>query len=72
MPSKGAEIKVQHNLNSDEIIGINIITRNGSQNNKILRSENDFNSQKTLYNWYVDNKYFVLIRPNKVYKEFIR
>lgn len=66
MPSRGQEIKVKHNLDIDDIFGVNVIILNGPKKNKIIRSQVDLISQKVLYNWYVEKTNFVLIRPNNV------
>lgn len=66
MPQKGKELKIQHNLNTENIISVNVIVVNGSSKNLILRSQVDLISQKVLYNWYIDKDHFVLIRPNNV------
>ncbi len=66
MPEKGKEVKLKHELNVDDIIGVNVIIINGTTNSLIIRSQVDLISQKVLYNWYVDKENFVLIRPNNV------
>ena len=66
MPARGQEIKINHNLDVDDIYGVNVIVLNGPKSNKIIRSQVDLISQKVLYNWYVDKNHFVLIRPNNV------
>lgn len=66
MPPKGKELKIKHDLNADNIISVNVIVVNGNSNSQIIRSQVDLISQKVLYNWYVDNHNFVLIRPNNV------
>lgn len=68
MPEKGKEIKIKHNLNVNDIISVNVIVLNGTQNSVIIRSQVDLISQKVLYNWYIDKENFVLIRPNNVNK----
>ncbi len=68
MPQKGKEIKIKHGLDVKNIININVIVLNGSNNNLIIRNQVDLLSQKVLYNWYVDKDNFVLIRPNNVRK----
>ncbi len=66
MPKRGKEIKIKHNLDVKKIISINVIVLNGSNNNIIIRNQVDLLTQKVLYNWYIDNQNFVLIRPNNV------
>ncbi len=66
MPEKGKEVRLKHELNIDDIISVNVIVVNGSTNNLIIRSQIDFISQKSLYNWYIDKENIVLIRPNNV------
>jgi predicted methyltransferase MtxX (methanogen marker protein 4) len=66
MPPKGKELKINHNLNVNDIINVNVIIVNGVSQNLIMRSQVDMMSQKALYNWYIDKEHFVLIRPNNV------
>lgn len=68
MPARGKEIKIKHNFQIDDIVGVTVIVINGPKNNKIIRSQVDLITQKVLYNWYVDKNNFVLIRPNNVYR----
>ena len=68
MPARGKEIKIKHNFQIDDIVGVTVIVVNGPKNNKIIRSQVDLITQKVLYNWYVDKNNFVLIRPNNVYR----
>ena len=70
MPQKGKEIRIKHRLDVKNIININVIVLNGSNNNLIIRSQVDLLTQKVLYNWYVDKEHFVLIRPNNVRNYF--
>jgi len=66
MPHKGQEIKIKHNLDIKKIINVNVIVLNGNKNSIIIRNQVDLISQKVLYNWYVDQENFILIRPNNV------
>lgn len=66
MPAKGKELRINHGLDVNNIISVNVIIINGSGVNQILRSQVDLISQKVLYNWYVDKEHFVLIHPNNV------
>ena len=66
MPQKGKEIKIKHNLDIKKIINVNVIVLNGNKNSIIIRNQVDLISQKVLYNWYVDQESFILIRPNNV------
>ena len=66
MPNRGQELKINHNFDIEDIYGVNVIVINGPKSNKIIRSQVDLITQKVLYNWYIDKKNFVLIRPNNV------
>jgi hypothetical protein len=66
MPQKGKELKIKHNLDIKKIINVNVIVLNGNKNSIIIRNQVDLLSQKVLYNWYVDQDNFILIRPNNV------
>jgi hypothetical protein len=66
MPQKGKELKIQHNINVEDIISVNVVVLNKTSQNFILRSQVDLISQKALYNWYIDRSYLVVIRPNNV------
>ena len=66
MPHRGEEIKIKHQVDVKNILNINVIVLNGSNNNLIIRNQVDLLSQKVLYNWYVDKENFVIIRPNNV------
>jgi hypothetical protein len=70
MPHKGQEIKIKHNLDIKKIINVNVIVLNGNKNSIIIRNQIDLISQKVLYNWYIDQENFVLIRPNNVNQIF--
>lgn len=64
MPSKGKESKTKHGLNFDDIQNISVSIINGSKNNKIIRSQNNLDDEKVLFNWYVDKDYFYLLYPS--------
>lgn len=66
MPSRGTETKFKHQLNIDQVFNIAVSIVNGSESNKILKSQVNLTSNRVLFNWYLDNTYFYLIHPNNL------
>jgi hypothetical protein len=66
MPEKGKESKFKHGLDINNIFNVAVSLVNGSENNKILKSQVNLASNRVLFNWYLDNDYFYLIHPNNL------
>lgn len=66
MPAKGKESQFKHGLDINKIFNIVVSIINGSDNNKILKSQLNLISNKILFNWYVDKDTLYLIHPNNL------
>ena len=66
MPDKGKEQSFKHELNIDDIFNIDVSVINGPSNNRIMKSQMNLSTSKVLFNWYLDNENFYLIRPNNL------
>lgn len=66
MPEKGKESKFKHGLDINNIFNVAVSLVNGSENNRILKSQVNLASNRVLFNWYLDNDYFYLIHPNNL------